>query len=395
MSVYGPIIRPQYFEAEDEAMVAAAIQEYYAKYRRPPVDVDDLTDILDTTDYNHLVHSIYLGLGEWDLDYASDRVVEFAQQQAARIAVLESLDDVESGNLSSVVDRLKAAMRVGMDITDTGLDIKNDLSWVDASVGAKLPTGILHLDIALEGGLAKGELGIILSPPNYGKSMTLINIGHGAMGPLTRANVAHLSFEISAEVVAKRYGARTIFRFPNRSGDNEDYKEEYSRLADVLTPGNVRAFRMQGTCNDIRARLDNLIDNGYPLDLVIVDYGDEVDPIRPRPDRYYELGDIFGDMRKIAFDYDVPLWTATQATRGSLGKEVITMGDLAESFKKAAKADVIVAVCQTPEEEAAEQCRLFVAKMRDGRARAMVKCKYYVGQQAVISTGFAQRMGSV
>jgi len=386
MSSYGPILLPQYFEQQDEHDVLSSIREYWSIYRKPPPQ-EDLKDMLKGS-YLDLLDALYRGVKEWDLSYAADRMVQFCQEQAAMLAVLESLSDVESGDLAKVVERLKEAMKIGRDIGYRGINVNDPSEWLPFIEMEKIPTGIVHLDLCLDGGLAKGELGVFLAPPNYGKSMALINVGFGAAGPISQSNVAHFSFEMNDDVIAKRYGARLLFRFPNRHGDNELYEKNFRRYARYLLPGKIRAFRVTGDVNVLRYHLDRLIDEGFIPDLIIVDYGDEVEAKRHYTDHWVEAGSVFKDLRDLGYDYECPVWTATQANRSALGREIITMKEIAESIKKAAIADVIVAICQTWEEEKNEQARLFLAKIRDGRARRMLRAKYYTPEQALITTGF-------
>lgn len=387
MSRYSQVILPAYFEQRDEAVVAEALKEFWDAY----ADIPEEDDLLDLVEREHidLIHSLYLGVEDWNLDYAADRIIQFAQEQAAKQAVLESLDDIDQGELGTVIQRLKEAVTVGKDLGYTGIDLKADRSlWIREAQLERVPTGMIHLDALMDGGLAEGELGVFLAPPNYGKSMALINCGFGAAGPISRCNVAHFSFEMNDDVVAKRYGARLLFRFPNKRGSAAQYEKEFDHYSRMMLPGDIRIFRVQGTVDVIRFQLDRLLDEGFDLGLIIIDYGDEVWPLRKRDSRYTELGDIFKSLRELGHDYGCPVWTATQANRSSLGKEIITMGDLAESFQKAHVADAIVAICQTKEEEENETGRLFLAKLRDGRARRMVRCKFFTRQQAIITTEF-------
>lgn len=389
MRKYGTIILPAYFDQQDESALSEFISEHYAKYHHPPDKEDTLSGMGE--EYRRIIEEVFEGKDTWDLDFAGDVAVQFAQEQAARIAVLESLPDIEKGSLDTVVSRLKEAMKVGQDLQDVGLDLKNDVTkWLYESQLPKVPTGLIHLDIAMEGGLAAGELGVIVAPPNYGKSMALVNIGHGAMGPVSKATVVHFSLEMSKTSVAKRYSARSIFRFPKPGDDLAEYGREFSSIAKYFLPGQVRIIRMDGSIQDIRTRINRLIDVGYEPDLIIVDYGDLIKPTRFRNDRYSELGDVFQELRELGSEeeYNCPVWTATQANRGSLGKEVITMADLAESFQKAMVADAMVAICQTRTEEQNGQGRLFVAKLRDAESRAMIRVKILKAQQAIITEGF-------
>jgi replicative DNA helicase len=387
---YGPIIIPEYFEKQDEHDICAGIISYFKTYNRAPDDADDLVSIIGQ-EFRDIVHSVYLGSEEWDLDLASDTAVQFAQEQAAKIAVLESLADIQQGRLDLMMERLKLAMKVGQDIGDLGMDVEEDVDdWLLAAQISKVPTGLIHVDIALEGGLGIGELGTVMAPPNYGKSMALINIGYGAAGLMSRRNVVHFTNEMDVAVVCKRYAARQVFRFPNRSGDVMSFKDDFLRVAKMFMPGKVRVVRTSGTANVLRAQLDTLINSGFIPGLIIVDSADDVEPIRPRDNIYVEAGDVFKQLRQLGYDYGCPLWTSTQTNRGGVNKEIITMADVADSFKKAAKSDTMMAVCQTIEEERNDQCRLFMAKIRDGESRALIRAKYYKKQQAIISTGFGK-----
>jgi hypothetical protein len=73
-----------------------------------------------------------------------------------------------------------------------------------------------------------------------------------------------------------------------------------------------------------------------------------------------------------------------------LSKEIITIQDIAEDIGKAAIADVIIALCQTRDEEQMNQCRLFMAKVRDGTKKMMYDAKFYGKSQAIITTGLSK-----
>ena len=82
-----------------------------------------------------------------------------------------------------------------------------------------------------------------------------------------------------------------------------------------------------------------------------------------------------------------PVWTATQAARRALSKELVTIADIAESYEKSNVADVIIALCQTREEKEADMLRLFAAKIRDGGGGWMVKCHMHSDSHAIITEG--------
>jgi hypothetical protein len=391
MTKYASIMMPHYFERQDENDFAACALEYWNTYKRPIHNSEDLLELIGL-DSRDIVHTVMLGKDEWDLALAADLSVKFAREQAARIAVLESLPDIEKGDLESIVERLKKAAAIGQDIGDLGLDVKREPErWMEESTSSKLSTGLLHLDIVMDGGLGRGELGIFMAPTNYGKSMALINVAFGAAGLINALKVAYFSFEMREAIVAKRIAARMLFRFPSRRIDPVEYVDEFKSVSKVLLPGEIRAFRVSGNTNMLRRKLDALVDSGYEPDVIVVDHGDELEPIRQHREHWLELGETFKQLREVGEDYDAAMWTATQTTRGSVNKDVITMQDIGESYKKCTVADAIIAICQTAEEERLEQCRLFLAKLRDGKSRSMVAAKFYKEQQAIITTGILNK----
>jgi len=383
------VIVPEYFERDDESMLASALLKYYDMYGKPPTDAGDIMEMCDESCVD-LIKTVFLGADEWDLSLSKDLAIQFAKEQAAKIAILQSVDDIKKGDLKKPLERIQAAVMVGENIGNTGIDFKSDVkAWLSTIHKDKVPTGLYHVDLVLKGGLAAGELGVVLAPPNRGKSMLLVNIGVGAAGPTSRLNVLHFTHEMSESVVAKRYGARITFRFPNQK-NTIVYERDLLDAAKYLMLGNVRIIHeLAGvaTIETLRAKIRQMIDLGFKPDLIIDDYPDLLAPTYYKRQRRFELAQIFRDLRAIGSEFGVPVWAATQTNRAAVSKEVVTMVDLAEAFEKAAIADVILALCQTPEEEENDLCRLYLAKVRDGKSKAMIPSKYYAAQQAIITIG--------
>lgn len=387
------IIKSDYFDEDGEREIASALLDYIGTYGYPPKDPDDVIVMLGG-EYKELVHEIYdLQYEEIDFAFTSDVVVQFAREQAAKIAVLDGVDDIKSGDLSKLIKRLEEATAVGSALLSPGIDLKDTGSWLYALWSDKVRTGWTHIDNVLEGGLAPGELGIILAAPNRGKSMSLVCIGYSAASIGSNKNVIHFTHEMSKEVLAKRYATRMIFRFPKRGEDLQQYEDDFMDTARRLMPGKVRIIGGAETMSvsEMKSHVSRLIAEGFNPGLIIDDYPDLLIPDVRYKERRFELSSIYSELRAIGAEFNVPIWGASQANRASLSKEVITIKDIAEDIGKAAIADVIIALCQTDEEYNMEQARLFMAKVRDGKRNFMFNAKYYDEQQAIITTGIAKR----
>jgi replicative DNA helicase len=394
MAKYGKtLVVPEYFEMEDEEAVAKAILSYNAAYSRSPSDVDDVMAIAGAR-YADLIQSVFDLHEEGDLTLASDIVIKFARQQAGKLALLDSLDDINNDNIDAVVARFREVQKVGMDSQSNGIDPIRDISkWLYDYWSDKVRTGLYHVDQILEGGLGIPELGVIIGPPNRGKSMALINLGYGAASIGSGKNVVHFTHEMKIEQVAKRYTARMTFRFPKREDDLGQYEDEAVNVARRFMPGKIRVVGgTKMTFDQIESHLDRLIDDGFDIGMIIDDYPDLMIARRKYKDRRFELSSIYEDWRALAEKYGVPVWCATQSTRSSLNKEIVTMADVAEDIGKAAIADVMIAICQTYEERQMDQARLFMAKLRDSGTKVpLIACKWYPASQAIITTGYVRR----
>lgn len=401
-SVYGEtLIKPEYFGAEDERAIVGAILDYHRAYNRPPSDPEDVIALIDDVelrdDVAGLVYDIYDDRDEWELDLPSDVVKQFAREQEMKIAILDSVDDIKKGDLSSALTRVKKAYETGRSLLTPGIDVVGNVDdWLYDLWSSKVRTGWVHVDKVLEGGLSGGEnmaeLGVIMAPPNFGKSMSLVNLGYSAASIGSGLNVIHFTHELASPIVAKRYAARMLFRFVQRHDDKDVYKKEFLDAAKRLMPGNIRiiggARRMK--LEEMSSHIERLIAEGFDPGLIIDDYADLIIPSQRRSQYRFELSDIYKEMRAMAGHYGIPVWTATQSTRSSLNKEVITLSDIAEDIGKAAIADVIIALCQTPDEYRMDRCRLYMAKVRDGRKHAMIDAKFYSDSQSIVTTGFTK-----
>lgn len=317
-----------------------------------------------------------------DREYIIDSLVEFGKNAALEQAILESVEELEKGKTGGgtdyglIKDKISKAIEVGEDIGDLGTDYYEEIEeraerYEQGIEGVdRVPTGLAGVDKVMKGGLGRGELGVIMAPPNRGKSFALANIGAGAM--TANYHVAHFTLEMPERQVTKRYDNRLL---------NKDFDFLKSNKSKIVTAVKnmaklnrgrlfVKKYPTNGsTVDTLRSYLTRLrIEKGITPDVVIVDYADLLQPRRTYSDKRFELESIYLDLRDLAEEFNCAVWTASQVNRGGLDKKVITIGDLAEAFNKANIADFMVALCQTIEEKEDGEMRWHVAKHRDGEA---------------------------
>jgi len=116
----------------------------------------------------------------------------------------------------------------------------------------------------------------------------------------------------------------------------------------------------------IKTHLEKLAKRDIKPNLIIVDYGDLLRPMKYNKEKRTDLESIYEELRGIAQEQTCPLWTASQTNRSGLNAEVITMEAISEAFNKCFVADFIFSVSRTIEDKAANTGRIFVAKNRNG-----------------------------
>jgi archaellum biogenesis ATPase FlaH len=393
---YRDVVSPKFFRKEIHIDMARIIHDHYeaeltrAKAKKTPV-VPPTMEVLGEEMYklvrnnekkNKLRHDYEDCIADMvdadlsDREYIKDAVVRFGKDAAMRHAILDSVELLEKGDYAGINDKITTAQRVGDDLGDLGTDYFGDAeermeTYASGSDGIRrVPTGMSGLDKIMKGGLGDGELGVIIAPPNRGKSFALANIGAGAV--LEGHNVVHYTLEMPEKQVAKRYDNRMMKK------DFQYLKENTSKVLSAIMniqkvhKGNliIKKYRTNDCSVDtLRSHLTRLkMEKGIVPDLIIVDYADLLSPRRSYADKRFELESIYLDLRDLGDEFGCPVWTASQANRGALDKKVITMGDLAEAFNKANIADFMVALCQTTEEKEDRIMRWHVAKHRDGEA---------------------------
>ena len=92
----------------------------------------------------------------------------------------------------------------------------------------------------------------------------------------------------------------------------------------------------------IRAHVEKCIMQGKKPDVIIVDYADL---LRGHgQEKRHELEGIYEDLRGMAGEYEIPVWTASQANRSALEEDIIDASKISESYGKVMVADFVLSL---------------------------------------------------
>jgi replicative DNA helicase len=139
----------------------------------------------------------------------------------------------------------------------------------------------------------------------------------------------------------------------------------------------------------IRSHIERLDLKGFKPDIIIIDYADIMRSTRQFDSLRHELKLVYEELRGLAMELGVPIWTASQSNKEGANSEIIDMTNMSEAYGKAMICDFIISVSRRPHEKASGWGRLFVAKNRAGRDGLVFPAKINTAQSKFEITGAA------
>lgn len=371
------VVKYEYFDLSELKFLAANYFGYYGKYKCFPSFEGLITitkDALRGTSDDALkmrviafLQSVREDPNVGDLPWVKEHALDFCRKQEIRESLVRIVDKVEGSAYDDIVDELKRAVNKGA-CDSIGHDFKVDReARFVATRRRAIPTCMPELDDPqiLNGGLGAGELGVIIAPTGVGKSHALVQFGAEAVMAGYRVN--HYTFELSETAIGIRYDSH-MTQIP--SSDIPARKAEVLRLEDEMNLGSliIKGYPMKSaTIQTLRAHIERSTLQGHRPDIIMIDYADIMRSTRHYEAPRFELSAIYEELRNLAMDLDVPIWTASQSNRESANSEIVGLANMSESYGKAFVADIVISLSRKPTEKATGLGRIFVAKNRAGR----------------------------
>jgi replicative DNA helicase len=375
------IIQADYFESEANSWLLDVILAHFREYKAPPskdvlkVKLTELhsegpESVLKAAILEQL-KDVFRFMESDDLTFVKDEILKFCKNQEIKRAIMESVGLLQQGNYDQIKTNMDQAMKAGAD-TDIGLDYKNSVAArYDEAARHTITTGWDVVDDLMDGGLANGELGVVMAPAGIGKSWLLINIGANAIK--AGHTVIHYTLELNKEYVGQRYDSvLTGINAQTLKHHQDTVQEKMDSLKGELI---VKYYPTKSVgVMGLKAHLEKSIMLGKKPALVIVDYGDLL-KINVKKDKHEALEELYEDLRGMAGEYDVPVWTASQAGRSALEEDIIEADKIASSYGKVMVADFLMSLSRKVEDKMSGTGRGHVIKNRFGPDGITLPCK--------------------
>ena len=377
------ILQPEFFDQDAHQWVVKKLMSYFQEFKLPinkenlQVEITKVTDEILKAAIITECSKVFKKLDADDFEYIKKEILEFCKHQKMKSAIAESLALLKNKDFETIRSKFDDALKAGME-RDLGHDYNNDIeARMAASCRETVKTNWKEIDLLLDGGLGKGELGFIVAPAGIGKTWQLIKLGTEALKQ--GKNVVHFTMELNQNYVGLRYDACfSKIQF-------QDVRNQRAKIDAAVKEHNkgrlfVKYYPLKTiTANTLKVYVERLqLVTGIKIDLIIVDYADLLKPLvtNKNSNSYADGGAVYEELRAVAGELQIPCWSASQAQRAMAEEEVIGASGVADSYRKIMTGDFILSLSRMVEDKTAGTARIHVIKNRFGADGMTFQCNF-------------------
>ena len=366
-----PFIKPDYFQGAYRSLFKEA-GKYVGKYNKLPTSESLVIELQESSNMSDEQFQMSMDIVPQlfstdviDQDWLLDATEKWCQDRALYNAVMESISIIdgkhESLTKNALPDILSKALGVSFD-KNVGHDyIENVEERYEFyhTEEDRIPFDLDYFNRITKGGVPRKTLNICLAGTGVGKSLYMC---HLAAAALTEGrNVLYITMEMAEERIAERIDANLlnvpIDQLENLSKDM--FTTKVQDLARKTTGKLIVKEYPTGSAHvgHFRALLNELkLKKQFEPDIIFVDYLNICASSRMKAmggsiNSYTYIKAIAEELRGLAVEFDVPLWSATQTTRSGFSNSDVGLEDTSESFGLPATADLMFALISTEELE--------------------------------------------
>lgn len=392
-----PFLKKEYFDGADQ-LVFDLYDSYFNKYNNRPsiealfIELDDRKNVPETIHESarEILSELKNTGAPDDLEWLLDNTENFCKDRSLYLALSKSIaiaEGQDNDNLAktAIPDLMSEALSVSFDL-DIGHDyLKDAEKRYDKlnSKEAKIPTDLEYFNRITRGGVEKKTLNMIMAGTNVGKSLGMC---HMAANDLREGrNVLYITFEMAEEKIAQRIDANLL----NITLDNLDeipkpiFMEKIEKLNEkVKGKLFVKEYpTSQAHVGHIRFLLRELRQKGkFKPDIIYIDYINIMasSRIKLSGDKSYGyVKAITEEVRGLAVEFGVPIWSATQLNRTGYSDSDPDLDSVAESFGLTHTCDFIIAMIET--EELEEKNWFLIKQLKNRYAKKSIFKRFFIG----------------
>jgi len=390
------VIEPKYFDNQYFKLVMQIVKEYYQKYEHTP-SYTTLEQLVKSEVGSPMAQKMTLDTVEQIKEapiegdtFVQEKALKFCKQQELQKVMGKAQKIIDKGDFESY-DHLEEMVREALQVgeVDTGTaDVFSNLDEVlEEDFRHPIPMGIPGIDNLLKGGIAKGELGVILAPTGVGKSTFLTKISNHAFN--LGYNVLQIFFEDNPKIIQRKHFTLWTEVAPDLLSMHKDkvmdkVKEIRETASNKLILKKLPSDTM--TMNQIKNQIRKMMAEGNKIDLVALDYIDCIVPDKNLGDEWKSEGSVMRGFESMCHELNLVGWTATQGNRSSISSEVVTTDQMGGSIKKAQVGHVIISVAKSLQQKEMNLATIAITKSRIGKDGIVFENCKFDNEMLVIDT---------
>ena len=370
------VIETDYFDNKYFKIIIQMIREYYLKYEHVP-NFETLEQLTKSEIKQELASKIIIDtinkIKESSIEgseFVQEKAMKFCKQQELQKVMVKAqqiIDDGEFENYDTLEKLVREALLVG-EREDNMSDVFYNLDEVlNEDYRHPVPMGIPGIDRLLKGGLAKGEIGVILAPTGVGKSTLLTKIANHAFN--IGNNVLQVFFEDNPKIIQRKHITLWTKVHPDELSERkEEVMIKVNEVKDSM-PNKLILKKLPSdtiTMSQIKNQVRKMIAEGINIDVILLDYIDCVLPEKNLGDEWKSEGSVMRSFESMCHELDLVGWTATQGNRSSISSDVVTTDQMGGSIKKAQVGHVIITVAKSLQQKEMKLATIAITKSRIG-----------------------------
>ena len=378
-----PFIEPDYFNNRDERIVFEHITKYVAEYNSLItkevllIEIEDRRDI--TQDEVKNINETIKDLQdiECDFEWLSDTTEKWCRDRAIYLALMESIKIAdgqdEKQNRDAIPTILSDALSVSFN-RNVGHDYLEDYEEryeLYTKKESRIQFDLEFFNKITKGGLPNKTLNIALAGTGVGKSLFMCH--HASSVLLNGKNVLYITLEMSEEKIAERIDAnllnvniQEIIDLPKPIFESKvnslSKKTQGSLIIKEYPTASAHAGHFKALLSELALK------KSFRPDIIFIDYLNICASSRYRAgsnvNSYSYIKAIAEELRGLAVEANVPIFSATQTTRSGFASSDVDLTDTSESFGLPATADLMFALISTEELEGLGQIMVKQLKNR-------------------------------
>jgi len=378
-----PFIKSEYFKSNEDRLLFDEVKNFVDKYNHSPtyeslsIEIDNVRGSTDDTikHIQNTINEFKEDKSETNFQWLVDSTEDFCQTAAIYNAITSSLEimngkhKLEKGAIPGL---LSDALSISFDpnVGHDYLEQFEDRYEYYHRVQEKLAFDLDFFNKITKNGVPRKTLNVVMAGVGVGKSLFLCHLTSSYLNQ--GKNVLYITLELAEEEVSKRIDANLLnITFDDLMVLPRDiYKSRLDKLK-AKTNGKliVKEYpTSSASATHFRSLLNELhLKKNFVPDAIMIDYLNICSSSRIKPgvaNSYTYIKAIAEELRGLAVEFNVPVWSATQLTRGGYNSSDPDMTDTSESFGLPATADLFLALITNETMEQLKQVQVKQLKNR-------------------------------